>query len=293
MAKKNKSKAKATPYVPPPTNSSLEPEDDDLMNDLLAQLDSRDQTVKEESAAVLDEMQLEKQAEEIEKKPKQSAKSRFQARVARKAVALAHGIVPDDPEVQARLEQETKDEGDAINRVCKQHRRQLFQVGFWITFSSNVINVNYLKINPDGHCLYSAAADQLALLGKISGPQANYVTMRAVAANYIESHVDDFLPFLPTVEGEDVPGATDSGLMSPQQFQQYCFSVRNTAVWGGEPEIQALSRAFDVPIYVVQGGVPSVVTHDPSGDSDASGAVKQGGVWLSYHRRMYGLGEVI
>lgn len=116
--------------------------------------------------------------------------------------------------------------------------------------------------------------------------------MRLAAANFIESHPDDFLPFLPATEGEDTAGATDPGLMSPHQFQQYCLAVRDTAVWGGEPEIQALSRAFNVPIYVVQAGTPPVVVHDPSGNPGAHDAIRQNGVWLSYHRRMYGLGEV-
>jgi hypothetical protein len=128
------------------------------------------------------------------------------------------------------------------------------------------------------------------LLGKLPSSQATYVTMRAAAANYIESHTDDFLPFLPTTE--DAVGTSSLGLMTPQQFREYCSAIRSTAVWGGEPEIQALSRAFNVPIYVVQGEKPSVVTIDPSGESHADSAVTQGGVWLSYHRKLYGLGEV-
>jgi len=250
------------------------PEDDTLMDDLLAQLDSKNQTVQQESAKVLNGMILEERAKEMEPKPKPSAKDRFQARLARKAAAIAQTFSPDDPEGQAHIEKEARDEEEAINKVCKKHGRQI------------------LQINPDGHCLYSAVADQLALLGKLLGPQATYVTTRAVAANYIESHPDDFLPFLPSTEGEDSAGATDPGLMSPQQFQQYCQAVRDSAVWGGEPEIQALSRAFNVPIYVVQGGVPPVVAHHPSGNPEANKAMKEDGVWISYHRRMYRLGEV-
>lgn len=146
------------------------------------------------------------------------------------------------------------------------------------------------QINPDGHCLYSAVADQLALLGRISRSQATYATTRVMAANYIESHAEDFLPFLPAIGGEDSAGATEAGLISPQQFQQYCHAVRDSAVWGGEPEIQALCRAFNTPIYVVQGGAPPVVVHQPPGNPD--NAMRGNGVWLSYHRRMYGLGEV-
>lgn len=88
MAKKNKGRSKASPAVSLPAAPTMEPEDDDLMNDLLAQLDSRDRTTQEESAAVLNEMQLDKQAEELEGKPKQSAKSRFQARQVSSAFAF-------------------------------------------------------------------------------------------------------------------------------------------------------------------------------------------------------------
>ena len=76
--------------------------------------------------------------------------------------------------------------------------------------------------------------------------------------------------------------------MSRAQFERYCATMRDTAVWGGEPEILALSRAYNVPIHVVQGGTPPVVVHEPSQDSSRGKQV----VYISYHRRMYGLGEV-
>jgi hypothetical protein len=80
MARKNKNKTKTAAIVLEPAVPVVEPEDDDLMGDLLAQLDSRDQTAKEEPAAVLNEMHIEKRAEKLEAKFKQSAKERFQAR---------------------------------------------------------------------------------------------------------------------------------------------------------------------------------------------------------------------
>lgn len=58
----------------------MDPEDDNLMSDLLAQLDSRDKVVQEESAAVLNEMHLDEKVDQLEAKPKLNAKSRFQAR---------------------------------------------------------------------------------------------------------------------------------------------------------------------------------------------------------------------
>ena len=78
-SKRNKLKtfspAKSTLH--PPTTS---PEDDDLMNDLIAELDSRDNTVQAESAAVLNDMQLNQQAQQIDISRKRDPQSRFQAR---------------------------------------------------------------------------------------------------------------------------------------------------------------------------------------------------------------------
>jgi OTU domain-containing protein 6 len=150
------------------------------------------------------------------------------------------------------------------------------------------------KINPDGHCLFAAVADQLAILGILPQAQANYVVTRATAATYIYTHPDDFLPFLPSIDGEDGIGATDAGLITPKQFDIYCAAIRDTGVWGGEPEILALSRAYNIPIHVIQSGTPPVVVHNPTGapdyDDGFDGSKKV--VRISYHRRMYGLGEV-
>lgn len=121
---------------------------------------------------------------------------------------------------------------------------------------------------------------------------ATYSTLRTTAADFIYSHPDDFIPFLPSVVGEDGQGSLDSGLMTPQQLGQYCTAVRDTALWGGEPEILALSRAYNIPIHVVQAGRPSIVMHNPTGAATEGGVSGQGVARISYHRRMYGLGEV-
>ena len=56
-------------------------DDEELMNDLMAQLDSRDKTVQSESANVLNEMQINQQADAAEEaRKKQDPKIRYQAR---------------------------------------------------------------------------------------------------------------------------------------------------------------------------------------------------------------------
>jgi OTU domain-containing protein 6 len=79
--------------------------------------------------------------------------------------------------------------------------------------------------------------------------------------------------------------------MTREQFDSYCTAVRDTAVWGGEPEIVALSRTFNIPIHIVQGGKPPIVVHHPSGEHGEDFA-SQSAMWISYHRKLYGLGEV-
>jgi OTU domain-containing protein 6 len=266
-SKRNKlKKAFFPPTAPPP---QMPADDEELMDDLMAQLDSRNQTVQSESANVLNEMQIDKQVNIAESSgQKQDPKSRYLARQARKAAALAEHFSPVDEEADARLKQETKDEEKSIKRTCDE------------------LGVRIHEINPDGHCLFSAIGDQLALLNIVPAAQANYLAVRYAASHYIYTHPNDFLPFLPSSDG-----GHGSGIMSPAEFEQYCVSIRDTGVWGGEPEILALSRAYNVPIHVIQGGSPPVVVHNPAGAPQEENLREKKVVRISYHRRMYGLGE--
>lgn len=72
-SKRNKLKKALLPASSPPADTISAEDDSELMDDLMAQLDSRNQTVQAESAAVL-------QAVAQEANSKQDAKSRFQAR---------------------------------------------------------------------------------------------------------------------------------------------------------------------------------------------------------------------
>ena len=211
------------------------------MDDLFAQLDSKDAVVQQETAQVIYEVQSSQStdAQDALSSPPSSVqaqkpKDRHRARLARKAAALVDSLSPDDPNHAAQMEKETEEERAAITKTCKQLR------------------LHIKEINPDGHCLFSSIADQLHLLGILPSDQASYQTTRLAASQYIFTHPDDFLPFLPSAEGEDGAGATDAGMMSPREFEQYCASIRDTGVWGGEPEILALSRAFKVPVHIVQ-----------------------------------------
>ncbi|THH12749.1 hypothetical protein EW146_g7402 [Bondarzewia mesenterica] len=260
-------------FSPSPSDTLPQADNTELMDDLLAHLDSKDQAVQQESATVLNEMQINEVVKD-RSNGKSKSRDRFKERQARKAEALAQQQAPIDKDADARLERETKEEEKAIARICDQ------------------LSVEMYEIEPDGHCLFAAVADQLSLLGVIPPTEATYAATRQAAANYIYTHPDDFLPFLPSMTGEDGEGSDQTGMMNPREFETYCATIRDTGAWGGEPEVLALSRAYRIPIHVVQAGSPPVVVHDPAGSSRTDHLKEQKAVRVSYHRRMYGLGEV-
>ena len=84
-SRKNKSK-KNTPT--PPIAPLGDADNEQLMDDLLAQLDSQDKTVQQESAAVLNEMQISQIANEDSNK-KNSSRDRFKERQVRVFFSLS------------------------------------------------------------------------------------------------------------------------------------------------------------------------------------------------------------
>ncbi|EAL18288.1 hypothetical protein CNBK0110 [Cryptococcus deneoformans B-3501A] len=214
-------------------------------------------------------------------KKKKSSRQRFEERQARKQEALLESAPPADPEWTAQLEKERQEEIKVISDACI------------------ALNCELFEIAPDGHCMYAAIGDQLGLLGIVPVEEATDPrAIRRMAADYMLSHPDDFMPFLPSIAGEDTPDATSDGMITHSGFAQYCKAVAETGEWGGEPEIQALSRAYGVPIHVIQRGPPTVVSHGGKDDSFGGGLTaeesgRQGKrvVRISYHKRMYGLGE--
>ncbi|KAJ1801251.1 OTU protein [Coemansia sp. RSA 2399] len=129
------------------------------------------------------------------------------------------------------------------------------------------------EIRPDGHCLYSAVADQVGAYH--SQPSATHLEMRSRAAKYMRANRDDFLPFMTHDSGD---------MFSEADFANHCNRVENTADWGGQHEITALSHALELPVHIYQTGTPVLRIGD-----EEYGAKEP--IRLSYHRHAYGLGE--
>lgn len=127
------------------------------------------------------------------------------------------------------------------------------------------------EIQPDGHCLFSAVADQLAQLAiplERQPGEPGYKAVRRLAAEYIGAH------------GEEYAGFLEEGVDS------YVRKIRDTAEWGGQIELAAVANVWAVEVWVVQDGETEVVRPQDGGEG---GDGKR--IWLAYYRHGYGLGE--
>ncbi|GAA5895277.1 hypothetical protein JCM8208_005960 [Rhodotorula glutinis] len=183
--------------------------------------------------------------------------NRQHARKLRKADHFEQQRRDAEAEVVAENDRSVEMEKQAIDNQCRK------------------LKVMIKEIEPDGHCMYSAVADQVNFL-KLSPEKETHRDTRIKAAAYMRAHPDEFLPFLPSeVDPEN--------MMSPSEFARYCDTVESTAEWGGEPEIRALSLHYEAPVIVVQAGT-EMVEH-------GSDFPRERAMLISYHRKMYGLGE--
>jgi OTU domain-containing protein 6 len=157
------------------------------------------------------------------------------------------------------------------------------------------LGLKEIEINPDGHCLYSAVACQLDELGlglrpdpkriilspsttsrleTVTSPKHDgYRAVRAVTADFITEHGDDFVPFM------------------EEPLDEYTKKIRLTGEWGGQLELQAIARAYGVEINVLQGDgrVENIEPEDMQELDDGDTGRRK--IWLAYYRHTYGLGE--
>lgn len=126
------------------------------------------------------------------------------------------------------------------------------------------------QIPSDGHCMYRAIEDQL----KEQDCAVTVAALRSQTAEYMQSHVEDFLPFL--------TNPNTGNMYTSEEFGKYCDDIVNTAAWGGQLELRALSHILQTPIEIIQAdSLPIVVGEE----------YKKKPLILVYMRHAYGLGE--
>ena len=136
-------------------------------------------------------------------------------------------------------------------------------------------------MKPDGHCLYRALEDQLALYPDTSSIQFSLQKLREIETSYMRSHAKDFAPFV-------VVGDTDENDVNENEeavFERYCHQVESTASWGGHLELDALAHSLQKHIIVYSSSLPEVEMGKQY-DKNMNSTLR-----LSYHRHAFGLGE--
>ncbi|CAG8191801.1 unnamed protein product [Penicillium olsonii] len=155
------------------------------------------------------------------------------------------------------------------------------------------LGLKEVEVTPDGHCLYSAVAKQLdesglglrpdpsrivlqsstqSRIDTVASPQHDgYRAVRAVAADFITEHKEDFEAFM------------------EEPLESYTRKIKLTAEWGGQLELQAIARAYGVEINVVQsdGRMEKIESGETFDEEEKRNRV----IWLAYYRHTYGLGE--
>jgi OTU domain-containing protein 6 len=106
--------------------------------------------------------------------------------------------------------------------------------------------------------------------------QYDYKKLRLTAASYIKDNKEDFEPFL-----------LADNFSSAKDIDSYCKEIEETALWGGEMEITAISRALDVPVEIYSNRSPMpLVINTECAKKDEKSVVR-----LAYYQHLYGLGE--
>ncbi|EEC06151.1 import receptor subunit tom20, putative [Ixodes scapularis] len=84
------------------------------------------------------------------------------------------------------------------------------------------------EVPSDGNCMYKAVEHQLHLVGT----KKSMKTLRRDAAEYMLANAEEFLPFLTS--------ASSGGVMTREEFEEYCDKVSGTTTWGGQLELPDL-----------------------------------------------------
>ncbi|KAF2202284.1 cysteine proteinase [Delitschia confertaspora ATCC 74209] len=191
--------------------------------------------------------------------------NRQKARLARRA-AEQEAIAAQAAEEAASLPNLREQEHSQMRELFKKH------------------NLEEKEIRADGHCLYSAVADQIEMAGLGLKPRIqptiineegekgellDYKSVRHAAANFIASNPDEFVGFM------------------EEPLDEYLRKIRETGEWGGHMELVALAKTYGVKINVLH----SDGTIDRIEPGEEANLEDDKTIWLGYYRHGFGLGE--
>lgn len=126
-------------------------------------------------------------------------------------------------------------------------------------------NLQIKQILPDGNCLFNSIIHQFHQ-NNIQ-LDLDCKKLRQKVAEHIKLNKQNFFPFLS---------------LNDDQFDSYVHNIANTALWGGQIEIQAISNLYNVCIKVFQANTKPI---------EFNSNLKSIVLNISYHKHEYGLGE--
>ncbi|XP_058260400.1 deubiquitinase OTUD6B isoform X2 [Hemibagrus wyckioides] len=175
---------------------------------------------------------------------------------------------------QKRRDKKAAQEKERENRIAEAEVENLLgsrhQEGLKLQQKLAEKQLQIKEISSDGHCMYRAVENQLTGRSCSMGIQE----LRVQTAQYMRSHEDDFLPFLTN------PNTGD--MYTAEEFEKYCSDVAETAAWGGQLELRALTHVLQLPIEVIQADSPAIIIGEEYDKPP---------ITLVYMRHAYGLGE--
>lgn len=145
------------------------------------------------------------------------------------------------------------------------NRGQLERISFERILDGDNLSIH--DIEPDGNCLFEAIAHQLSVRHDRHLGQS---ALRKLAADHIHDRADKYAAFI------------DEDLL----LEDYCRKLRDSSLWGGQIEIDALVHALGVPIKVYQADAPPMVFGD-----DLVQAKDKHPLTICFQKFAYSLGE--
>lgn len=160
---------------------------------------------------------------------------------------------------QIRDDARKESENDVDYRKIEQESmRQIFERG----------SLMLHEIKPDGHCLFASIQDQLL---QRHSTDVTIQQLRDMAAHYMETHSDDFIPFL-----------FDENTNTLRDLKDYTTELTSTAMWGSDMEIMALANEYDCPITVLMAGAAPITINEHGSNPELK---------IAFYKHSYGLGE--
>lgn len=121
--------------------------------------------------------------------------------------------------------------------------------------------------------MYKAIEHQLSLQGV---KEHTVDDLRKLVSDALRKNKDEYLPFLTSSSNKDE-------LMGDEEFEQYCTDVAGTKKWGGNIELQIISKAISVNINVHQADGPVI-------KFECDKPTLKRPLLISFHKYLYQLG---